>query len=79
MSAHLLHTIGPMERWDHLAWRYYGDAAGYGPIIWANRALFSSPLAAIPPVPAPGTVVKIPILDPASQRPRPEDLPPWLR
>lgn len=79
MSGYLPHAVGAMERWDHLAWRYYGDAAAYGPIIQANRALFTDPLIAIPPVPAPGTVLRIPVLAPLAQRARPEDLPPWLR
>lgn len=78
MNRYLEHTVRPLERWDHLAWHYYGSPAQYGLIIAANRELF---IAALDPVPAflpVGAIVKIPIVE-GSARARPEDLPPWLR
>ena len=37
MSAQFLTYItGDGDRWDLLAWRYYGDATQFGPIIMAN-------------------------------------------
>jgi hypothetical protein len=32
----ILHITTAGERWDLLAWRYYGDPADYSPIIMAN-------------------------------------------
>lgn len=78
MSRHLVHVVGPMERWDHIAWTYYGDASAYRVIIDANRQLFTGPLGPVPPAPPYGTRLTIPIVD-ATPRPRPQDLPPWLR
>lgn len=78
MTGHLIHVVGPLERWDSIAWQYYGDAYAYGSIIDANRALFTDPLQAVPPVPPFGMELKIPIID-MTLRARPEDLPPWLR
>lgn len=61
------------ERWDTIAWKYYGDPFGYGPIIEANPAAnISSTLPA-------GTVLLIPILslDEQSAQQAASDLPPW--
>ena len=43
------------ERWDSLAWKYYGDPYAYGRIIAANPALDITPL--LPP----GVPILIPI------------------
>ena len=59
------------ERWDALAWRYYGNAERYEPIVAAN------PAVAIVPVLSGGIVLRIPILD--KEVPTPEGLPPWKR
>ena len=32
----IVHTTKAGERWDLLAWRYYGDPTDYSPIIMAN-------------------------------------------
>jgi len=76
MTAYLDHLTGPADRWDLLAYRYYGDANRTAPIIRANRALFA--LDVIPPVLPFGLTIRIPILDPdpiVSQA----LLPPWKR
>lgn len=35
----LVHTVAGLERWDTLAWRYYGNPFAYGRLIEANPAL----------------------------------------
>jgi hypothetical protein len=76
MSGHLEHVTGPNERWDHLAYRYYGDANRTGPIIRANRTLYPD-TAPIPTILTVGVTLRIPIIDP---EPIAEAmLPPWKR
>ena len=67
------HLTQAGERWDLLAWRYYGDATLYGPIIQANPAI------AIEAVFEAGLSIGIPLLvvDEAVQGAA--DLPPWKR
>lgn len=61
------------DRWDLLAWRYYGDPLAYEPIVTANATVPLYPLF-------PGGVrLYIPILDRAEVTRTDEDLPPWLR
>jgi phage tail protein X len=61
------------ERWDTLAWKYYGDATLFGPIIQTN------PQVAIEAVFEAGLNLGVPILvvNPATQNQ--SDLPPWKR
>ena len=69
------HVTVEGERWDTLAWRYYGDPLAYGRIIEANPALdISSTLPS-------GQVVLVPVLPvaEASQALQDEELPPWKR
>lgn len=65
----ITHVSAAGERWDLLAWRYYGNAALYGPIIMAN------PSVPIEPVFEAGLTVLVPILQqsPAASM----NLPPW--
>lgn len=63
------HVTAAGERWDLLAWSYYGDPANYGVIIMAN------PSIAIVPVFDPGTVLAVPVVAASSVLSR--DLPPW--
>lgn len=67
----ITHVTRAGERWDLLAWRYYGDPALYSPIIMANPAI------PIEPVFEAGRVIAIPILQ--KGRAAPSDLPPWKR
>lgn len=88
MSApYFEHVTGPLERWDTIAHRYYGDASRYGPILAANREMVTGPagtdgkpgpLGQIPAVLPPHTVIRVPVLEEA-RRPAPEELPPWFR
>ncbi len=69
------HVTVEGERWDTLAWRYYGDPLAYGRIIEANPALdIRSTLPS-------GQVVLVPVLPlaEASQALQDEELPPWKR
>jgi len=77
MIRYLDHETGPNERWDHLAYRYYGDANRTSPIIRANRNLFIDTLGPIPTVLPVGLTLRIPILDPEPIAA--EALPPWKR
>lgn len=58
------------ERWDQLAWRYYGDAHRYGPIADANPNVTLN--ATLPS----GLTLAIPLL---AARPTAQDVPPWMR
>lgn len=59
------------ERWDQLAWRYYGDPFAYAGIIRAN------PNVPIAPVLPGGVLLAIPV---AAKTPAtPAGLPPWKR
>ncbi len=72
MSAQFLTYItGDGDRWDLLAWRYYGDATQFGPIIMAN------PSITIEPVLSAGLTVVVPVLQSASVVS--SNLPPWKR
>ncbi|TPH23914.1 hypothetical protein EUX48_03430 [Haemophilus haemolyticus] len=67
----LKHTVKQGERWDNLAYYYYGDALEYARIIIAN------PHISFCEVLPTGATVFIPVLNvkPIQN----ENLPPWLR
>lgn len=67
----LEHLTVEGERWDQLAWRYYGDAFAYGPIVAAN------PQAPIRPLLPAGLRLRIPAATSAAVTPA--GLPPWKR
>lgn len=75
MNTYIEHITAEGERWDTLAWKYYGDPFDYGRIIAANPALDISTV-----LPA-GVVVLVPVLTVAETRAklRDEELPPWKR
>jgi hypothetical protein len=68
------HVTVAGERWDQLAWQYYGDPTLYGPIIMANPAI---------PIEAgfePGLTIGIPLLlSPTAASVPQTDLPPWQK
>jgi phage tail protein X len=71
------HVIKAGERWDTLAWKYYGDPYAYGRIIEANPALdIGTQLPS-------GTIVLIPIMSLAQAQSAEQlaasELPPWKR
>lgn len=65
----ILHITTAGERWDLLAWQYYGDATDYSPIIVAN------PNVPIEPVFDAGIAIAVPILQKSAIVSA--DLPPW--
>lgn len=69
-TPYLQHVTRQDERWDWIAWKFYGDPTLYGPIIEANPG--------VPIVGAfdAGVVLQIPILQQMSSAPS-SDLPPW--
>jgi phage tail protein X len=67
------HITATNERWDMLAWEYYGDPFAYGRIIEANPTL---DIGSVLPS---GVVVLIPVLTTVTQTLAAEDLPPWKR
>ena len=77
MSDYLEHVVGPSTRFDHLAYRYYGDANRTAPIIEANLAFWVDDLSSIPTVLPVGLVLKIPIVEEVT--PATDLLPPWKR
>jgi phage tail protein X len=73
MTTHLEIVTTQGERWDLLAWRYYGDPTRYEPIITAN------PHVPIVPILESGWRLAIPVLDRESAPVLEADLPPWKR
>lgn len=65
------------DRWDLLAYRYYGDANKQTVILEANRALWSDTLAVPPAILPRGLKLRIPVIteDAADE----SQLPPWKR
>ncbi|MGA2408843.1 MAG: tail protein X [Candidatus Binataceae bacterium] len=68
-SQYILHVTLAGERWDLLAWQYYGDATLYSPIIMSN------PQVPIEPVFEAGRQIAVPILQ--VQQVQTASLPPW--
>jgi phage tail protein X len=68
-AQYIAHITSTGERWDLLAWTYYGDASLYSPIIMAN------PLIPIEPVLEAGLEIAIPLLQVSQSAAA--NLPPW--
>lgn len=60
------------DRWDLIAYQFYGDAEKYEPIIESN------PYVAIKPVLPSGIKLQIPVIE-TLQPYKPEGLPPWIK
>ena len=73
MGAFIPHITVAGERWDTLAWKYYGDPTLFGPIIQTNPQI---PIEAVFEA---GLTIGVPLLtvNPATQNEA--DLPPWDR
>ncbi|MDG9783714.1 tail protein X [Metapseudomonas otitidis] len=69
-DTYIPHTTTEGERWDQLAYRYYGSAYRYDPIVRANPHV---PLTLALPA---GLELRIPLLDVTAAK---QDLPPWMR
>jgi len=70
MAAYLTCLTVEGDTWDAIAYRYYGNAYRYPPIIAAN------PHVPITPVLPAGVTLAVPVLP---REPEPQHLPPWLR
>lgn len=68
----LVHYTQHGDRWDLLAWRYYGEALEYERIIAANPEL------PITPELDAGVSVLIPVLAPTALPTPQTERPPWL-
>lgn len=67
------HITHEGDRWDLLAWQYYGDATQYERIVAANN------LVMIDPILPSGIIINIPVIDePVPELDETEELPPWL-
>ncbi len=69
IPQYIQHTTISGERWDLLAWEYYGDPTYYSVIIMAN------PQIPIEPVFEAGLIIDVPILQGSNVLA--SDLPPW--
>lgn len=76
-NGHFIHNTISGDRWDLLAYRYYGDPNKQTQLINANRALFLDPLVVPPLILPAGLTLIVPILeaDPVDDA----GLPPWKR
>ena len=68
-SQFVRHITSNSERWDLLAWNYYGDPALFGVIVMAN------PAVAIEPVLEAGLTIMIPLMETPTTTA--SSLPPW--
>lgn len=67
------HITREGDRWDLLAWEYYGDATQYERIVAANNMVMIDPI-----LPS-GIIINIPVIDePVPELDETEELPPWL-
>jgi phage tail protein X len=68
-AQYIVHITKAGERWDLLAWRYYGDPTDYQTIVMANpgvaiEAVFDAGITLAVPIVQKSAVVSV-------------DLPPW--
>jgi len=74
MIAEVLeHITAQGDRWDNLAWQYYGDPHAYERIIAAN------PEVQIEPILPGGIRLLIPVIEDTDETVNIEELPPWKR
>lgn len=70
---YLEHITLPGDRWDLIAYRYYGEANLLGIVIEANEQL------AITPVLPTGVLVLVPVIAAEVLPTNAADMPPWKR
>lgn len=75
--GHFIHTTTDGDRWDLLAYRYYGDASKQSVLLDANRAQFLDPLRVPPLILPSGLSLIVPVLD--DDAVDESQLPPWKR
>ena len=77
MTEYIEHETTSGERWDHIAYKYYGDGKRISELIRANRDLFLPDLKPVPIIFRGRIKIRVPILE----APALDDnlLPPWKR
>lgn len=73
MTTYLSYITQEGDRWDGLAYRFYGDPFRYEPLVVAN------PHVPIVPVLPSGLTLAVPVLAKSDSTPSVESLPPWKR
>lgn len=76
-NGYFEHTTINGDRWDLLAYRYYGDQHKQSVLLEANRDLFLDPVVVPPMILPSGLVLKIPVLEDTEIDET--NLPPWKR
>lgn len=71
------HVTVDGDRWDLLAWRYYGDQHKQTIILEANRGLYLDGLQTPPLILSHGVRLKIPVI--SEEAGNLDLLPPWKR
>ena len=76
-NGYLEHRTIDGDRWDLLAYQYYGDASKQSVLLDANRSLFIDPIVVPPLILKSGITLIVPVLD--DQEVDDSTLPPWKR
>lgn len=76
-NGHFEHLTIDGDRWDLLAYRYYGDAAKQSVLLEANRSLFLDPVSVPPMILTSGIKLIVPVIE--DDEIDDSDLPPWKR
>nr|WP_321482241.1 tail protein X [uncultured Cohaesibacter sp.] len=76
-GEYLEHLTVAGDRWDLLAWDYYGDASKDTLIIEENRDLYVISLQSIPALLPTGLTLRIPVIEQSALDD--SQLPPWKR
>lgn len=76
-NGHFEHLTIDGDRWDLLAYRYYGDVSKQSVLLTANRHLFLDPIQVPPLILSSGITLIVPVIEP--DQVSDTDLPPWKR
>ena len=68
---YLQYLTGAADRWDTIAYAYYGDATNFAPLVAANPTLGAAPV--LPE----GIIIIVPIIDEVDLPATADSLPPW--
>jgi phage tail protein X len=71
-DEYLTHITGPADRWDWLAYLYYGDATMYDTLMAANPGLGPGPFLPV------GVQVKVPVVNEDDLPTDSTNAPPWV-
>lgn len=76
-NGYFEHRTKDGDRWDLLAYHYYGDASKQWVLLDANRSLFIDPITVPPLILKSGITLIVPVLD--AETVDENTLPPWKR